>query len=104
VVDQTAGGAARQLSGPQRPAQHHHVLGPKTAKADPAGPVVPGQETLPALAQPAQLAGASRQHDQHPISLQTTHREQQRPRRRPIRPLQIIDDRQHHPLAAADLA
>ena len=38
-----------------------------------------------------------------PIGLQPAHREQQCPRRRRIRPLQVIDHRQHHPLSAADL-
>ncbi len=97
LLEQTAGGAAWQLPGPQRPAQRHHIPGPQASQADPAGPVVPGQETLPALAQPGQLPRPGRHHHQHLIGLQTAHREQQRPRRRPIRPLQIIDDRQHHP-------
>ena len=97
LLQQTAGGAPRQLAQPQRPAQRHHVLRPQASEAEPAGPVVPRKETQPPLAQPGQLARAGRHHHQHPVRLQTAHREQQRPRRRPIRPLQIIDQRQHHP-------
>ena len=101
LLQQTAEGAARQLAHAERPAQRHHIFGPQASQADPAGPVVPRQETLPALAQPGQLARAGRHHHQHPVRLQTAHREQQRPRRRPIRPLQVIDHRQHHLLELA---
>ena len=62
---------------------------------------VPSQ--LPALAQPGQLPRPGHHH-QHLISVQPAHREQQRPRRRPIGPLQIIDDRQHHPPELAEPA
>ena len=103
VLEQAADGAARQLPGPQRPAQRHHIPRPQPAQRNPAGPMVSGHEAGPALPQPGQLPRASRHHHQHLIGLQTAHGEQQRPRRRPIRPLQIIDDHQHHPPAAADL-
>ena len=65
--------------------------------------MVSGHEAVPALPQPGQLPPARRHDHQHLIRLQTAHSKQQRPRRRPIRPLQIINDRQHHPPAAADL-
>ena len=97
VLEQAADGAARQLPGTQRPAQRHHLRGPQAAQPDPAGPVVPGQETLPPLAQPGQLPRPGRHHHQHLIGVQPAYREQQRPRRWPIGPLQIIDNRQHHP-------
>ncbi len=93
LLQQTADRPARQLPGPQRPAQCHHLLRPQAAQADPAGPVVPGQEAEPALTQPGQLPRAGRHHYQHLIGLQPTHREQPRPCRRPIRPLQVIG---HH--------
>ena len=102
-LQQTADGSARQIARPQRPAQRHHLRGPQPTQADPAGPVVPGQETQPALPQPGQLPRAARHHHQHRIGPQAAQREQQRPRRRSIRPLHVIDARQHHRPAVADL-
>ena len=66
--------------------------------------MIPRQEPQPALAQPGQLPGPGRHHHQHPVGLQPAHREQQRPRRRPVRPVQVIDQNQHHLPAAAALA
>ena len=101
LLQETADRPARQLPGPERPAQSHHVLRPQTGHAHPAGPVVPGQEAQPALSQPGQLRRATRHHHENLIGPQPAHREQQRPRRRHIRPLQVIDHDQHHLLAAA---
>ena len=104
LLQQTADSPARQLPGPQRPGQRRHLLRPQAAQPDPPGPVVPGQEPQPALTQPGQLPGAGRHHHQHPVSLQPAHREQQRPRRRAVRPVQVIDQDQRHLLTAAALA
>ena len=73
VLEQTAGGAARQLPGPQRPAQRHHLPPPQPPQTNPARPVIPGHEAVPALTQPGQLPRARRQHHQHRIGLQTAH-------------------------------
>ena len=101
LLQQAADRPARQLPGPQRPGQRHHLLRPQAAQADPPSPVVPGQEPQPPLPQPGQLPGAGRHHHQHPVGLQPANREQQRPRRQPIRPVQVINQDQYHLPAAA---
>ena len=93
VIEQLRDGPAGKFTDAKCLRHGHQILAAQAIKQQPGDPVIAGGEPAPSFAQAAQLTGPGRHQRQHPVGSHAPQSEQQRPGRRFIGPVEVVD---HH--------
>ena len=93
VLSQPGGGPRRELTRPQRFREHDEVTARQAGDPQSGHPMISGDELSPVLAQANRFARAGREQREQRDAIRPAHRQSQHNRRRPVRPVKVID---HH--------